>query len=107
MAKNKTIPTNASVKDFVSNVANETRRVDSLVLIELFKSITDCKPKMWGPSIIGFGKYHYQYASGHEGDAPLAAFSPRKDSLVIYMAPEFDQREDLLQKLGKHRSSKS
>jgi hypothetical protein len=87
MAKNKTIPTNASVKDFVSNVANETRRVDSLVLIELFKSITDCKPKMWGPSIIGFGKYHYQYASGHEGDARVSRiFSPERLAGNLYGA---------------------
>jgi hypothetical protein len=62
---------------------------------------------MWGPTMIGFGKYHYKYESGHEGDAPLAAFSPRKDSLVLYFATEYENREVLLTKLGKHKSSKS
>ena len=107
MAKNKTTETDASVEDFVSKVENETRRSDSLRLIAILKSITGFEPKMWGPTIIGFGKYHYKYASGHEGDAPLAGFSPRKDSLVLYFASEFDGKEDLLSKLGKHKSSKS
>ena len=65
------------------------------------------EPKMWGPTIIGFGKYHYKYESGHEGDAPLAAFSPRKDSLVLYFATVFGNRDALLSQLGKHKSSKS
>ena len=107
MAKNKTTQTDASVEDFVNKVENETRRRDSLRLIAILKSITGSEPKMWGPTIIGFGKYHYKYASGHEGDAPLAGFSPRKDSLVLYFASEFDGKEDLLSKLGKHKSSKS
>lgn len=107
MAKNKTTQTDASVEDFVSKVKNEIRRSDSLRLIEIIKSITGFTPKMWGPTIIGFGRYHYRYASGHEGDAPLAGFSPRQDSLVLYIAPEFEGREDLLSKLGKHKSSKS
>lgn len=107
MAKNKTTETGNSVTGFVNKVKNEVKRNDSFKLIEIFKSITGHEPKMWGPSIIGFGKYHYKYASGHEGDAPLAGFSPRKDSLVIYMATEFEKREELLSKLGKHKSSKS
>jgi hypothetical protein len=107
MAKNKTTETDASVEDFVSKMENETRRSDSLRLIAILKSITGFEPKMWGPTIIGFGKYHYKYASGHEGDAPLAGFSPRKDSLVLYFASEFDGKADLLSKLGKHKSSKS
>lgn len=107
MSKNKTTQTNASVEDFVSKVANETRRADSLKLMEIMTSITGFDPKMWGPTIIGFGAYHYKYASGHEGDAPLAAFSPRKDSMVIYLASEFKGKEDLLLKLGKHKSSKA
>jgi hypothetical protein len=107
MAKNKTTQTSASVEDFVSKVKNETRRSDSVKLIKIFKSITGFEPKMWGPTIIGFGTFHYKYASGHEGDAPLAAFSPRKDSLVLYFDPEFEGRENLLSKLGKHKSSKS
>ena len=107
MAKNKTIQTDASVEDFVSKVENEMRRSDSLRLIAIFKSITGFEPKMWGPTIIGFGTYHYKYASGHEGDAPLAGFSPRKDSLVIYFASDFKGKENLLSKLGKHKSSKA
>jgi len=107
MAKNKTTETNCSVPDFVNKVENEVKRNDSFKLIEIFKSITGFEPKMWGPTIIGFGKYHYKYESGHEGDAPLAAFSPRKDSLVLYFATVFENRDALLSELGKHKSSKS
>jgi hypothetical protein len=105
MAKNKTTYTNTSVTEFVNKVENEVRRNDSFKLIEIFKSITGLEPKMWGPTIIGFGNYHYKYESGHEGDAPLAAFSPRKDSLVLHFASEFENREVLLSQLGKHKSS--
>ena len=105
MAKNKTTQTEVSVFDFVNKVENETRRDDSRKLISLFTSITGFDPKMWGPTIIGFGSYHYKYASGHEGDAPLAAFSPRKDSLVLYLASEFEGKKELLSKLGKHKSA--
>jgi hypothetical protein len=107
MAKNKTTETNRSVTEFVGNVENEVKRNDSFALIEIFKSITGSEPKMWGPTIIGFGNYHYKYESGHEGDAPLAGFSPRKDSLVLYFASEYKDREVLLSKLGKHKSSKA
>ena len=107
MAKNKTTETDVNVTEFINNVENEVRRKDSFSLVKIFKSITGYEPKMWGPSMIGFGRYHYKYASGHEGDAPLAAFSPRKDSLVLYMATEFEKREELLSQLGKHKSSKS
>lgn len=107
MAKNKTMATESSVSDFIGNVENETKRDDSRKLIELFSTITGHEPKMWGPSIIGFGTYHYKYASGHEGDAPLAAFSPRKDAIVLYFATEFEDRESLLSQLGKHKSSKA
>ena len=107
MAKNKTTETNRSVTAFVNKVENEERRSDSFRLIEIFKSITGCEPKMWGPTMIGFGRFHYKYKSGHEGDAPLAAFSPRKDSLVLYFDTEYESREALLSRLGKHKSSKS
>ena len=107
MAKNKTTETNRSVSEFVNKVENEMKRHDSFKLIEIFKSITGFEPKMWGPTIIGFGNYHYKYDSGHEGDAPLAGFSPRKDSLVVYIATEFENRELLLSQLGKHKNSKS
>jgi len=107
MAKNKTTETNSSVTEFVNKVENEVKRNDSFKLIEIFKSITGFEPKMWGPTIIGFGNYHYKYESGHEGDAPLAGFSPRKDSLVLYFASEYENREVLLSQLGKHKSSKA
>ena len=107
MAKNKTTQTDNSVPEFINSVENEVKRNDSFKLIEIFKSITGHDPKMWGPSIIGFGSYHYKYESGHEGDMPLAGFSPRKDSLVLYFSPEFEKREELSLQLGKHKSSKA
>jgi uncharacterized protein DUF1801 len=107
MAKNKTTETNASVTAFLDTVDNDIKRNDSSKLIQIFKSITGSEPKMWGPSIIGFGSYHYKYASGHEGDAPLAAFSPRKDSLVLYLGCEEENHKELLSQLGKHKSSKA
>ena len=107
MAENKTTETNSSVIEFVNKVENEVKRNDSFKLIEIFKSISGFEPKMWGPTIIGFGSYHYKYESGHEGDAPLAGFSPRKDSLVLYFATEFENRDVLLSRLGKHKSSKA
>src|SRR5688500_2534305 len=105
MTKNKTAETENSVTDFINLVENEVKRNDSFKIIELLKNLTGFEPKMWGPSIIGFGNYHYKYPSGHEGDAPLAAFSPRKDSIVLYFDIEFENREVLLSQLGKHRSS--
>lgn len=107
MAKNKTTETDNSVTEFVNKVENQVKRNDSFKLIEFFTAITGCAPKMWGPSIIGFGHYHYKYASGHEGDAPLAGFSPRKDALTLYVATTFEDREALFSKLGKYKSSKS
>ena len=107
MVKNKTTETSVDVHDFLNNLENEKRKEDSLALLEIFRSVTGFEPKMWGPTIIGFGKYKYKYESGREGEAPMAGFAPRKDSLVIYMATEFQDREDLLEQLGKHTSSKS
>lgn len=107
MAKNKTTETNESIADFIDAfVEDENKRNDAFELIKIMQEVTHFEPKMWGPSIIGFGSYHYKYASGHEGDAPLVGFSPRKAaiSLYIYTAPE--NREDLLAKLGKHKASK-
>lgn len=107
MAKNKTTGTDQSVMEFIGKVENEVKRNDSFKLVEVFKSITGAEPKMWGPTIIGFGSYHYKYESGHEGDAPMAGFSPRKDAIVLYVATDFEDREELLSRLGKHKSSKS
>jgi hypothetical protein len=105
MAKTKTTWTGKSVTEFVENVQNEVKRKDSWKLIEMYKSITGFEPKMWGPTIIGFGAYHYKYESGHEGDAPLAGFSPRKDALCFYFSTGFKDREELLSRLGKHKSA--
>lgn len=107
MAKNKTTETNESIVDFIDAfVEDETKKKDAFELVKIMQEVSHFEPKMWGPSIIGFGSYHYKYASGHEGDAPLVAFSPRKAaiSLYVYTAPE--DRDELLAKLGKHKSSK-
>ena len=106
MAENKTKTTTANVEEFILKVANDTRREDSFRLVELFQSISGFEPKMYGPTIIGFGNYHYKYESGHEGDAPVAGFSPRKDAIVFYFA-DFAERDQLLDKLGKHKSGKA
>ncbi len=106
MAKNKTNISTKSVDGFISKVAAETMRDDSYQLIELFKDITGFEPALWGPSIIGFGSYHYKYESGHEGDMPLIAFSPRKSAIVIYTMLEANKKEELLKKLGKFKGSK-
>lgn len=107
MAELKTKQTNASVEKFIKQVADETRREDCRQVARMMEEITGEKPKMWGPSIIGFGTYHYKYASGHEGDWPIAAFSPRKQDLTLYLMPGFEQHRELMEKLGKHSTGKS
>jgi len=106
MAELKTKKTTASVKDFLNSVPDERKRKDSFAIVKLMQEVTGIKPAMWGPSIVGFGKYHYKYASGHEGDAPLAGFSPRKQNLTLYIMAGFDGRAELLGKLGKHKTGK-
>lgn len=105
MAKNKTAATEVNITEFIQKVDNEVKRKDSFQLVEIFKTISGFEPKMWGPTIIGFGNYHFKYESGHEGDCPIAGFSPRKDAIVLYIA-EFENREQLLEKLGKHKLGK-
>lgn len=107
MAKNKTAETAASVTDFIKKVPNETKREDSNELIKLMSKETGCKPKMWGPGIIGFDTYHYKYESGHEGDAPIIAFSPRSTAIVLYMATDFKKKDELLKKFGKYKIGKA
>ena len=102
MADNKTKPTSVSVTAFIDALPDETRRTDARALVKLMRGATGEKPKMWGPSIIGFGSYHYKYDTGREGDAPLAAFSPRKAATVLYGLTGFSGSEALLAKLGKH-----
>jgi hypothetical protein len=106
MAVNKTKATAVNVTEFIQNIDNEVKRNDSFQLVEIYKSITGFEAKMWGPTIIGFGSYHYKYASGHQGDMPIAAFSPRKDAIVFYISDEIENREQLLEKLGKHKTGK-
>ena len=107
MAEAKTKPTNASVEKFLNQIPDEVRREDCFKIAKMMEEITGCKPKMWGPSIVGFDTYHYKYASGHEGDWPIAAFSPRKQDLTIYVMPGFRKYKELMQQLGKHRTGKS
>jgi Domain of unknown function (DU1801) len=102
MADNKTKPTKLSVAAFVDALTDDTRRADAKALVKLMQSATGEKPKMWGPSIIGFGSYHYTYESGREGDMPLAGFSPRKAATVLYGMTGFSDSAALLAKLGKH-----
>ena len=102
----KTKPTEVSVDKFIEVIQQPQKKEDSYALVALFAEVTREEAKMWGPSIIGFGKYHYRYASGHEGDAPLAAFSPRKTALTVYFMLPDEKREELLAKLGKHKTGK-
>lgn len=106
MAKNKTTETESSVIDFINTVEDLTKRNDSFELVKLMQEQTGYEPKMWGPGIIGFGSYHYKYASGHEGDAPLVGFSPRKDAISLYLCSSFESKEELLSKFGKHKAGK-
>ena len=101
----KTKQTDVSPTAFINQVEDEQKRKDAHELVALMKKITGKPPKMWGPSIVGFGTYHYKYASGREGDMPLTGFSPRKASLVLYLGPGLQDKE-LTGKLGKHKTGK-
>ena len=107
MAENKTVKTGASVDEFMAAVDNKRRREDGLVLLEIMRDVSGLEPEMWGPSIVGFGSYHYRYDSGREGDMPLTGFSPRSRSLSLYIMSGFDGYEELLGRLGKHRTGAS
>ena len=107
MAELKTKATDASVEAFLHGVENEKKREDAFAILALMEEVTGEPPKLWGSSIIGFGSYHYKYASGHEGDACLTGFSPRKQNLVLYILAGFDQYDALLAKLGKYKTGKS
>jgi hypothetical protein len=103
--ENKTKPTAGSVKDFIAKVPDATRKSDAKTLISLFEKTTGWKAKMWGPTIVGFGAYHYTYDSGRSGSICVVGFSPRKGNLVVY-ASDFDGKAALLDKLGKHKGGK-
>ena len=107
MAEQKTKPTAMSVDEFIEAVEHPGRREDARTLVRLMTEISGEPAQMWGPSIIGFGRYHYRYESGHEGDAPLLGFSPRKANMVLYMTACHDERADFLSRLGKHKSGQS
>lgn len=107
MAKNKTEQTEANVREFIEAFADsEQKKKDSYTLIQLMQEATGHEPKMWGPSIIGFGSYHYKYKTGHEGDAPLLGFSPRKAALSLYVYTGLDEHRYLLEGLGKFKIGK-
>jgi len=107
MAEVKTKVTDADPKEFIESIDNETRRKDGFALLDLFTKVTGEKAKMWGTSIVGFGMYHYKSErSSQEGDWPLVGFSPRKQNLSLYVMSELVDFEDLLQDLGKHKTSK-
>ena len=107
MAELKTKPTNASVKEFLNQISDEERRNDCFTVAKIMAEITGEKPKMWGPSIVGFGTRHYKYASGREGDWPITAFSPRKKDLTLYVMMGLENHEELMEKLGKHSTGKA
>ena len=106
--KNKTSETEVSVRDFINSyVDNEQKKADSFRLIGLMREWSGFDPKMWGPTIIGFGSYHYKYASGHEGDAPLIGFSPRKAAFSLYVFSPTQDNKHLLDDLGKFKIAKA
>src|SRR5688572_28027999 len=107
MAENKTKPTDASVEDYIASRANEQQRADCRELMALFKKITGHSPKMWGPSMVGYGSFRYTYERGRNGEMPLAAFAIRGRELVVYVLPEGEKQRSLLSRLGKHKLGKS
>lgn len=107
MAEPKTIPSDQSVEQFLQGIQDEQKRRDSFRLLELMQQVTQYEPRMWGSSIVGFGSYHYKYASGREGDSFLTGFSPRKQNLTVYIMAGFEQYQELMQRLGKHTTGKS
>ncbi|HSE24902.1 MAG TPA: DUF1801 domain-containing protein [Pyrinomonadaceae bacterium] len=106
MSKLKTKPTEVSAESHVAAIAKEEQRNDAQTLLALMRKVTKQEPGMWGPSIVGFGSYHYKYASGHEGDSALTGFAVRGNELVVYIAADFEGRDVLLAKLGKHKTGK-
>ncbi|MEM9670471.1 MAG: DUF1801 domain-containing protein [Pseudomonadota bacterium] len=105
--ENKTLPTATDPRDFVAGIEHPTRRADAETLLEFFADVTGMTAKMWGPSIIGYGSYHYKYDSGREGDMCMTGFSPRKANLVMYIMPGYAKMGDMLDRLGKHKLGKS
>lgn len=107
MAELKTRCNDASVADFLNSLSDEKQRQEAFALLHLLQNVTQTEPKMWGESIIGFGDYHYKYASGREGDWFIVGFSPRKQNLTVYLMTGFEGSGEVLQRLGKHKSGRS
>lgn len=107
MSDMKTRPGEQSVEGFLERIADERQREDSRAIAALMAEVTGAEPRMWGESIVGFGSYHYRYASGREGDWMLAGFSPRKQSLTVYLSYGLEQQGELLGRLGKHKIGKA
>ncbi|MFQ6548771.1 DUF1801 domain-containing protein [Aestuariibius sp. 2305UL40-4] len=107
MSDNKTQATDASVADFIAAIDHPVRRADADRLDAIFREVTGWTPQMWGPTIIGYGRYHYRYDSGREGDFLATGFSPRKANLSLYIMPGYADRQHLLDRLGKHKTGKA
>ena len=107
MAENKTKPTKSSVTAFINGIEDQQKRRDARKLAAMMREATGARARMWGPSIVGFGQYHYKYASGREGDFMITGFSPRKQALTLYVIPGFKHFGTLMDKLGKYKTGKS
>ena len=107
MSDNKITVTDVAVDEYLSQVEPERRRADAQRLDQIFREVSGFAPRMWGPSIVGYGRYHYTYASGREGDAPATGFAPRKANLVVYIMPGYTDFSAILARLGKHKIGKS
>lgn len=107
MAELKTRPEETGVAEFLASIADENRRRDCEAIADLMQDVTRAAPVMWGASIVGFGRYHYRYDSGREGDWMLVGFSPRKKDITLYLMAGFDRFPELMRRLGKHRTGKS
>ena len=106
MAEIKTKKTDESFSKFLNIIEDETKRNDCFEIAEMMKQVSKCEPKMWGTAIIGFDSYHYKYESGHEGDMCMIGFSPRKQSITLYISAGINNQKNLLEELGKHKTSK-
>ncbi len=106
-AENKTQKTAASVQEFLDSVDHEQRKADSFLVLKWMQEITGLEPRMWGPSLVGFGNYHYKYETGREGDIFKVGFSPRKQALTLYIMPGFERYDSLMAQLGKYKTGKA
>ena len=106
-AQNKTVENDGSVAEFINSVADETKKTDCQKIDAMMQEISGHQPKMWGKSIVGYGNYHYKYDSGREGDFMKIGFSPRAQNLTLYIMPGFERYDEIMSRLGKHKTGKS